>query len=341
MTIQAFLYDAAGKDREVSLDDVSIEALEGHNLLWIDADGADDGELDRIASILDIERKAIAGGNGHERPSLENYGEYFRLVVDAAPSHSADEEEDSRPAAIIASDGGERNVAGSVRIEFFVAQGWLLTLHDGEGACLTRFREQDKAETMIGRLSGQALAAALLDWHLEEFFQEFSRIEDMADKLDERVLREATTQSMLGRMVALRRRVSKLRSLLVAQRSIFYGLSRPDFALVTDSGATPYYESLVGRFERALDEVERARDVVVGSFDLFTSRTGQQTNDLVKILTFLTAVVGFCAAVAGLMGMNFKLSFFDTGLTGFALVTGSLVVLALVALAYARHRKWI
>jgi hypothetical protein len=28
------------------------------------------------------------------------------------------------------------------------------------------------------------------------------------------------------------------------------------------------------------------RDVVVGSFELFTSRTSQQTNDLVKVLTF-------------------------------------------------------
>jgi len=107
--------------------------------------------------------------------------------------------------------------------------------------------------------------------------------------------------------------VSKLRALLVAQRDVFYGLSRPDFAIVTDSGAAPFYEALVHRFQRALDEVERSRDVVVGSFELFTSRTSQQTNDLVKVLTFLTAIVGFCAAIAGLMGMNFKLGFFETG----------------------------
>jgi Mg2+ and Co2+ transporter CorA len=194
---------------------------------------------------------------------------------------------------------------------------------------------------LIGLLSGQALAASLLDWHLGEYFHEVSRIEAAVDKLDERVLRESASRLLLGRMVALRRRVSKLRSLLVAQREVFYGLSRPDFALVTESGAAPFYESLVGRFERAIDEVERTRDVVVGSFELFTSRTGQQTNDLVKVLTFLTAIVGFCAAIAGLMGMNFKLAFFDTGLIGFAIVTGSLVVVALIAVAYARYREWI
>ena len=80
---------------------------------------------------------------------------------------------------------------------------------------------------------------------------------------------------------------------------------------------------------------------MVGSFELFTSRTGQQTNDLVKVLTFLTAIVGFCAAIAGLMGMNFKLAFFETGLAGFSVVTGGLIIVALVSVVYARHRDWI
>jgi Mg2+ and Co2+ transporter CorA len=42
-----------------------------------------------------------------------------------------------------------------------------------------------------------------------------------------------------------------------------------------------------------------------------------------------------------LMGMNFKLAFFETGLKGFAIVTGGLVVVALTSLAYARYREWI
>jgi len=74
---------------------------------------------------------------------------------------------------------------------------------------------------------------------------------------------------------------------------------------------------------------------------LFIQVGREQTNDLVKVLTFLTAIVGFCAAIAGLMGMNFKLAFFETGMTGFLIVTGALAVIALCAVAYARYRDWI
>jgi Mg2+ and Co2+ transporter CorA len=338
----ATYYDAEGADREISLDEVQTTALSEKDLLWIDISGADDETLQAVSQKLNVPLETFASSMPAERPQLENHGSYFRFAVDTAPTHPAHDESDNDVRLKMSQpDEGRQTVLGSVRILFIVGERWLVTIHDANVPCLDRFRDQDKADTLIGLLTGQMLAASLLDWHLGEYFQEVSRIELMVDRLDERVLRETATKTLLGRMVALRRRVSKLRALLVAQRDVFYGLSRPDFALITDSGAAPFYEALVNRFQRALDEVERSRDVVVGSFELFTSRTSQQTNDLVKVLTFLTAIVGFCAAIAGLMGMNFKLAFFETGMEGFAMVTGGLLVIAICSVAYARHRNWI
>lgn len=334
MSIQAYFYDAEGRDREIALDEVAVDKIDAENLLWIDIDDRDASTLEHIRSLLNLQPDVWTVDHSH-RSQLENYGEYFRFSVCTAPA--SQDQESQRPQGLETSQGFQR----AVQVDFIVSERWLVTVHDGNIPCFQRFREQDKAETLIGLLTGQALTASLLDWHLGDYFQEVSKIEEAVDRLDERVLRESASRTLLGRMVALRRRVSKLRGLLVAQREVFYGLSRPDFALVTDSGAAPFYEGLVARFERAVDEVERTRDVVVGSFELFTSRTGQQTNDLVKVLTLLTAIIGFCAAIAGLMGMNFKLAFFETGLTGFTLVTGGLVVVAVTAVAYARYRKWI
>jgi Mg2+ and Co2+ transporter CorA len=333
LSIQAYFYDADGRDREIALDEIAIDKIDAENLLWIDVDDRDASTLEHISALLDLQPDVWTDKT--DRSQLENYGEYFRFSVSTTPA--SQDQESQHPQSPEMSHG----IQGSVRVDFIVSERWLVTVHEGNVPCFQRFREQDKAETLIGLLTGQALTASLLDWHLGDYFQEVSKIEEAVDTLDERVLRESASRTLLGRMVALRRRVSKLRGLLVAHREVFYGLSRPDFALVTDSGAAPFYEGLVARFERAIDEVERTRDVVVGSFELFTSRTGQQTNDLVKVLTLLTAIIGFCAAIAGLMGMNFKLAFFETGLTGFALVTGGLVVVALTSVAYARYRKWI
>lgn len=341
MALNVYLYDADGRDRKITLAIDTIASLPENALVWIDVDERDPKALAKLAAILKINSDAFeAKAKEEERPTLVKCDGYFSFSVDTAPAHVASDEVDTeiQPEA---EQGRRRGVPGSVRLDFVVGSNWLVTVHHGPVPSLRRFREQDQAETTMGLLTAQALAASLLDWHLGDYFIEVSRIEEAVDHLDERILREKSNAGLLGRMVALRRRVSKLRALLVAQRDIFYGLSRPDFALITDAGAAPFYEALANRFERAVDEVEHTRDVVVGSFDLFTSRTGQETNDLVKALTFLTAVIGFCAAVAGLMGMNFKAPFFESGLAGFMIVTGGLFAAGLVAIVVARKRGWI
>ncbi|HEY0164316.1 MAG TPA: CorA family divalent cation transporter, partial [Sphingomicrobium sp.] len=106
-------------------------------------------------------------------------------------------------------------------------------------------------------------------------------------------------------------------------------------------GAAPHFQVLASRFERAIDEVEHTRDLVTGSFELFSSRTGQQTNELVKVLTYLTAVIGFCAAVAGVFGMNFETGFFKSGDFGFYFTIGMLFAIIIVSAVIARWRKWL
>ena len=339
MTTTAYLYDADGCDREVPLESLNLADLDERSLLWIDCDDRGDPNLECIAALIGFSPDCFKA-NGDRPPSLDNYGDHFHFRVNAAPQHHEDLVGNEQPSADLHPSSSEETLS-TPSIDFLVCKQVLVTVHDGPVACLQRFRTQDKADTMIGLLSPQALAASLMDWHLGAFFVEVSRIETSVDKLDERVLRETTNKGLLGRMVAMRRRVSKLRALLVGQRDVFYGLSRPDFALITDAGAASFYQALSGRFERALDEVERARDLVTGSFELFTSRSSQLTNDLVKILTFVTAIIGFCAAVAGLLGMNFELSFFKSGWTGFLIVTAGLFLTGLLSMLYARHKEWI
>jgi Mg2+ and Co2+ transporter CorA len=122
---------------------------------------------------------------------------------------------------------------------------------------------------------------------------------------------------------------------------VFYGLSRPDLQNIAKAGASPHFQILATRFERAIDEVEHTRDLVVGSFELFASRTAQQTNELVKVLTFLTAIIGLCAAIAGVFGMNFETRFFRSGDFGFYVTIGILLAIIIVSAIIARWQRWL
>jgi len=264
---------------------------------------------------------------------LENFENYIQLGVETAPAVVDAEQH--------ASDAPRGASRPDTRLDFIISKEWLLTVHDGSIEFIKDFHAQNPAETTIGALTAHDFATSLLDLHLEAFFQEIARIEGLVDKLDEQALTRPSSTTLLGRMVSLRRRVSRLRGLLSVQRPVFYGLSRPDLQIVAQAGVSTHFQILTGRFERAIDEVEHTRDLVVGSFELFASRTAQQTNELVKVLTFLTAVVGFCAAIAGIFGMNFETGFFATGDLGFYVTIAMLSVIIILSALLARWRGWL
>ena len=325
MTISALLYDASGSDEEIAVTADAVQALNDQQLLWIDVEASDSCDVAPLIEPLTLTKNIVARVMDLKRaPYLDNYTDCFAFAIDAP-------------------DDGKLG-AGSkpgIQLGFVVGERWLLTIHAEPVEYLAAFKAQDKGETKIGRLSPALLTASLLDWHLTQYFGEVAAIEALVDKLDADILTDGTQREVLDRIVAIRSRVSRLRTQLAAQRPIFYGFGRPDFALNFDAVTEHAYADLSRRFDRAVDEVERTRDVVVGSFELFTSITTQQTNDLVKALTFLTAVIGLCALIAGILGMNFDLPLFKSGQNGFEAVVGSMAVLTALSVAAARWRRWI
>ena len=107
-----------------------------------------------------------------------------------------------------------------------------------------------------------------------------------------------------------------------------------------DGEVNRHFQMVDTHFQRAMDAVEGTRDMVIGSFELFSNQTALRTNAVMRVLTILTALMGGLAVVAGVLGMNFKAPFFDTGLAGFVAAIGFMAALCLGGLITARWRKW-
>jgi Mg2+ and Co2+ transporter CorA len=97
---------------------------------------------------------------------------------------------------------------------------------------------------------------------------------------------------------------------------------------------------VLDRLERTIDSVENARELIIGSFDVFMARSAERTNDIMKTLTILSAVLLPAVVVAGAMGMNFRIGFFDDPVN-FWIVIAAMVILAIGILAFSRWREWI
>ncbi len=114
-------------------------------------------------------------------------------------------------------------------------------------------------------------------------------------------------------------------------------LARPELAADDRLGAP--WPGLVDRIEHVTGSVESLRTALLGTYDIHMGRSAQRANDVMKVLTLLSAVLLPAVVLAGVMGMNFRLGFFDDP-GNFGLVVAAMGVFAIVLLGFARWRRW-
>jgi Mg2+ and Co2+ transporter CorA len=79
--------------------------------------------------------------------------------------------------------------------------------------------------------------------------------------------------------------------------------------------------------------------LLLGTHDLVMTRVAQRTNDTVKVLTIISAVLLPASLLSSILGMNFTLPFFDDAGNFWLAVAGMLALMgATLAAALARDR---
>ena len=313
-SIRAILYDAAGHDEEVSAADIDLTSLRKDQLLWIDGSLAEVKALKRLpAEIADAVSEEV-------RPvSLEIFEPFYRFWVPALP---------------------ERKGRSVKPIHFVVGKGWLLTISEPRPPFMESFVERDRGETLNGRLTPSGLAVALMEELLDSYRSELSGIDQSIDALDDLILTSLESRTPLETLAKLRRKVAALRAALDQTGSTVHALLRPDFFAHIAETDHAHFEALGRTHERLEDSVSRARETVIGSFDLYTTRMAQDTNRLVKALTVATVIIGVVSAAAGIFGMNFDTPFAHSGVAGFVEVVVAMVACALAIVGVAIWRRW-
>ena len=318
--LRAHLFDADGLDRNIDIEPGINQALEDNHLLWVDLSKPDRSEIDEMVDALDLpdqlREELHSDGDGIH---LHRYPDCIHLVMEVL---EADDD-----VAI------QRQ-----QLELIAGKGYVVTISATPLSPVANFVDGMRGDTRLGGLGSAGFLAAIVDSVLNSYLHQVEQVERRIDELDLMALDSDITDGFLPNMVELRKRIARIRRSLVPHRAAFAPLARPDFALHEELGEP--WPGLVDRLERTIDAVENARDLLVGSLEIYLGRVGQRTNEVMKSLTLLSAVLLPAVVVAGVMGMNFQMGFFDTT-ENFWIVIGVMLVLGAGALVIAKLRKWI
>ena len=317
--IEVYFYDADGRDRRIDLHDAHPSKLDKRQLLWVDAT-RDDPALRDLAAPFDIDAQAVdLIEHPPLAPHIATFDDWFQFSMPLPPGTGSD----------------------NARLDMLVGANWLITVRDCDVPFFATFRDEDRGESFKGKLTATALCASLLDRHIGTFQVEIAEIQKASDRIDADILGKRKTRPPLAELAKMRQRVARLRDVLGDHREIIHALLRPDFAAVAETEEATFFAALQGHFERTEDGIDRARETVLGSFELYTTRTTQDTNEMVSVLTIVTVMIGAVGAIAGIFGMNFDTAFAHWGVVGFYITTAAMFTVAALVFGVAKWKTWL
>lgn len=287
--------------------------------------GRDVSDLETVAAAVgigDLLRGRLARETG--RAALTQYPDQIHLVLEAMDVPAASSEDGQTP---------ERH-----EIDLVAGRNWVVTVHGEPVSALERIDDLTHGETRFGALDAAGFLAAIVDEVLAGYLALAEAIEQEIDRLDDRALRSRPHDDVLARIVALRRRIGTIRRTLTPHRLAFAALARPEMELREELGRP--WPGLNDRLDRAIDTIENLRDLLLGTYDIHMGRAAQDANEVMKRLTLLSALLLPALVLAGIMGMNFSLEFFQDTMN-FWFVVGAMGVFGVALLGVARWRGWL
>ena len=181
---------------------------------------------------------------------------------------------------------------------------------------------------------------ALCDWIVDDYFPVFDTIGDEIDELEDAVMHSAN-RSIVERLFDLRKDLLVIRNAVNPVREIFNQLTNRDLGLVQEERIV-YFRDIYDHLIRLNDELDSYRELVSTTLDIYLSQINNNLSEIMKRLTGVTVVLATIGAIGGIFGMSEAGSAFNfTEATGFWIVTGSAILIALATYLYFRSRSWI
>jgi Mg2+ and Co2+ transporter CorA len=318
VTIKALLSKGDGTDVDVALEEWNPKDERRDELLWVDVDRPTRADVESLGRMLQLDGHLVeAFESKSTAPDATVHDGTIEVTILA---FARDLDDDPVPVRIL------------------IGPGWVVTHRAADVPFVDDLRERISDQREVGRLTPIEFLASMLDRHVDTFFQAAAALEKEIDALDDAALRSEA--DLLGRLVAMRRRIAHVRGILTPHRELAAELTRPDFLPDADERAATALAGVGQRLDRAGEAMARAREMLLGTFDVHMTRVAQRTNDTMRVLTLASVILLPSVVLAGVMGMNFQVPLFDTAELFYAVIV-LMLVMAIATLGIARWRHWL
>ena len=261
------------------------------SVTWYDVRGLGTPHvLEELQAKLNLNTLAVSDAmNVGQRPKVEDYGDVLFIVMRMVTMDA---------------DGGALTWE---QVSLFLGPGWVLTVQETYEDCLEPLRQRIRdARKRIRRSNSDYLACMVLDAVVDGYFPVLEVFGDRLESLEDQVF-EGDGKDLLSRLYKMKRDLAGFRRATWPLREALTSLMRDEEAPIGDTSRLHLRDTL-DHVMQIVEVSESYRELANSLADVHLSIVGQRTNEIMRVLTVVSAIFIPMTFVAGVYGMNF-----DTG----------------------------
>lgn len=297
--------------------------LKRDHYFWLDLTGPSEEDLRALDELFHFHPLALRdAAEFHQRPKLNNYGEYAFLAYFGA---------------------GEAELGSTelCEVHMFISGQYLITIHRDQLPQLEQQREELSGQRLH---SEQFLIYRVLDALTDSFFPVLSSIDDAVDSLEDAVVARPTNEQ-LDQLFSLKRQLVAMRKVITPQRDLFArSVDDLDELPGLQLDERDYFRDIYDHLIRISDLIDSYRDLMSGATDLYLSTISNRQNEVMKQLTLIATIFLPLSFITGFFGQNFGYMvghLIVSEWTFWVIGVGSMVVTIALLLVYFRRRGWV
>jgi len=310
-----------------------VRALEGiadfdklsateQSVLWVDMKKPTDQESYVLTHDFKFHPLAIEDViSERSRTKLDDYERYLFLVF-----------------PIVDFVGREEGLKIS-ELDFFLGANTLVTVRYDDHRIFDYLHNRaERDERLISR-GADYLFHAIIDTVVDNYNATLDIFEYEVDQVEDDVLGEHDEETLKS-IFTLRRDIVQLKRIVMPQKEVVKLMSRLNHPRISE-GLRVYFSDIHDHLARTNDMADTHREILNSSLEIYYSTISTKTNEIIKVLTILTAVFIPPTFLVGLWGMNFR------NMPELAIEHGyfiSLVAILLIMVGmilFFRRKKWI
>lgn len=311
-----------GAVRQVDPADLAA-AMSEPGFVWIDLEAPTDEEERVLLDVaVDLDPMIIEDMREDEHlPKLDVYRDQIMLTVHGLEiERSLDE-------------------TTTIEVDIAMKESLLVTFHEQPVVSVASLRDRFDRAGALGIDRPALLLHRILDVMNDVFVPFFAMFEQRLDVIEEDVLSEPTEETRRD-IYALQRDVIQLRRVVVPQAEVIRRIGRNPTGLLRQEDLS-YFRDIYDHLFRMAELSDSYRQLLDSAMDSYRSSLNDTLNDMLRVLTLVSATLLPLSVIAGIYGTNFVNVPELEWSWGYFAMLGLFVAIIVGQIAWFRARGWI